>query len=140
MSSHTTAPAQQNIDSVLQEKRLFPPSPEFSKHAHIKSMAEYEKIYAQAAADPEAFWAGIARELHWFKPFTQVLDWSNPPFAKWFADGKINISFNCLDRHVQSWRKNKAALIWESEPGEVRTGDQQHTSYARRQQCADCPD
>jgi acetyl-CoA synthetase len=121
MSSHTTAPAQQNIDSVLQEKRLFPPSPEFSKHAHIKSMAEYEKIYAQAAADPEAFWAGIARELHWFKPFTQVLDWSNPPFAKWFADGKINISFNCLDRHVQSWRKNKAALIWEGEPGEIRT-------------------
>jgi acetyl-CoA synthetase len=120
MSSQTTA-VQQNIDSVLQEKRLFPPSPEFSQHAHIKSMAEYEAIYKQAEADPQAFWAGIARELHWFKPFTQVLDWSNPPFAKWFADGQINMSYNCLDRHVQTWRKNKAALIWEGEPGDIRT-------------------
>jgi acetyl-CoA synthetase len=120
MSSQTTA-VHQNIDSVLQEKRLFPPSPEFSQNAHIKSMGEYEAIYQKAEADPQAFWAGIARELHWFKPFTQVLDWSNPPFAKWFADGQINMSYNCLDRHVQTWRKNKAALIWEGEPGEIRT-------------------
>jgi acetyl-CoA synthetase len=121
MSSHPTAASQVNIDSVLQEKRLFPPSDEFCKHAYIKSMEEYEAIYKKAEADPEAFWAGIARELHWFKPFKQILDWSNPPFAKWFADGQINMSYNCLDRHVQTWRKNKAALIWEGEPGEIRT-------------------
>ena len=120
MSSQSTA-VQQNIDSTLQEKRLFAPSAEFSKAAHIKSIEEYDKIYKQAEADPEAFWGGIARELPWFKPFTQVLDWSNPPFAKWFADGQMNLSYNCLDQHVKSWRKNKAAIIWEGEPGETRT-------------------
>src|SRR5512146_2138023 len=110
----------QNIDSVLQEKRLFKPSEEFSKHAHVKSLAEYEAIYNKAEADPEAFWGDIAQELHWFKPYTKVLDW-NAPWAKWFVGGEINITYNCLDRHVQTWRKNKAALIWEGEPGEVRT-------------------
>ncbi|HET8668561.1 MAG TPA: acetate--CoA ligase, partial [Terriglobales bacterium] len=113
-------PDKQNIDSVLQEKRLFKPSEEFSKNALVKSFAEYEAIYKRAEADPEAFWGDIAKELHWFKPWTKVLDW-NAPWAKWFVGGEINISYNCLDRHVQTWRKNKAALIWEGEPGEVRT-------------------
>jgi len=110
----------QNIDSVLQETRSFPPPPEFSQRAHIKSREEYDRIRQQAEADPEAFWAGIAKELHWFKPWDKVLEW-NAPWAKWFVGGQFNLSYNCLDRHVQTWRKNKAALIWEGEPGEVRT-------------------
>lgn len=122
MSQQATTPAsqQQHIDSVLTEKRLFEPSPEFSKSAHIKSMAEYEAIYKRAETDPEGFWGDIAKELHWFKPYTKVLEW-NAPWAKWFVGGETNLSYNCLDRHVQTWRRNKAALIWEGEPGEVRT-------------------
>jgi acetyl-CoA synthetase len=116
----TTQPAAQNIDSILTEKRSFPPPPEFSKNALIPSKEEYDKICARAAADPEGFWADIARELHWFEPWNKVLEW-DCPWAKWFLGGKINLSYNCLDRHVQTWRKNKAAIIWEGEPGEVRT-------------------
>ena len=116
----TTQTANQNIDSILQETRSFPPPPEFAKDAHIRSKEDYDKLCAQAAADPEAFWADIARQLHWFKPWDKVLEW-NAPWAKWFLGGKINLSYNCLDRHVATWRKNKAAIIWESEPGEVRT-------------------
>src|SRR5579871_6066419 len=112
--------APQNIDSVLDEKRLFEPPKEFSQHAHIKSLAEYEKIWKQANEDPETFWAGIAKELHWFKPWEKVLEWK-APWAKWFVGGQINLSYNCLDRHVKTWRKNKAALVWEAEPGGVRT-------------------
>jgi acetyl-CoA synthetase len=120
MSTTNEAAAGPNIDSVLTEKRSFPPPPEFSKSAHIRSKEEYDKLCARAAADPEAFWADIARELHWFEPWTKVLEW-NAPWAKWFLGGKINLSYNCLDRHVATWRKNKAAIIWEGEPGEVRT-------------------
>ena len=79
------------------------------------------KLYDTAKADPEAFWADLAeKELHWFQKWDTVLDWQ-PPFAKWFVGGKINISYNCLDRHLTTWRKNKAALIWEGEPGDSRT-------------------
>ncbi len=112
--------SQANIDSILQESRVFPPSAEFSASAHIKSLAEYEKIYKEAAADPEKFWAGIAKELHWFKPWNKVLEWE-APWAKWFVGGEINLSYNCLDRHAQTWRKNKAAILWEGEPGDSRT-------------------
>jgi acetyl-CoA synthetase len=116
MSSVTT-----NIESVLQEQRIFPPPESFSHRAHIKSMAELERLRAEAAADPEAFWARLAEEeLHWFKTWDTVLKW-DPPHAEWFAGGKINISHNCLDRHLTTWRRNKAALIWEGEPGETRT-------------------
>jgi acetyl-CoA synthetase len=116
----TTQPAAQNIDSILTEKRSFPPPPEFSRNAHIQSKEEYDKLCARAASDPDGFWADIARELHWFEPWNKVLEW-NCPWAKWFLGGKINLSYNCLDRHVTTWRKNKAAIIWEGEPGEVRT-------------------
>ena len=119
MSTTQQAPGP-NIDSILTEKRSFPPPPEFSKNAHIHSKEEYDKLCARAAADPEGFWADIARELHWFEPWTKVLEW-DCPWAKWFLGGKINLSYNCLDRHVQTWRKNKAAIIWEGEPSEVRT-------------------
>ena len=88
-----------NIESVLQEERLFPPPESFSQHAHIKSMAELEKLRAEAAADPESFWARMAEELHWFKKWDTVLKW-DPPHAEWFGGGKINISYNCLDRHL----------------------------------------
>lgn len=109
------------IESVLHESRLFPPPDEFAQQAHIKSFAEYEEIYAQAERDPEAFWASVAENLHWFQKWDTVLEW-NEPFAKWFVGGKINASYNCIDRHLETFRKNKAAIIWEGEPaGEVRT-------------------
>src|SRR5678816_899250 len=115
MSSVTT-----NIESVLQEERIFPPPQLFSEQAHVKSMEELERLRAEAAADPESFWARMAEELHWFKKWDTVLKW-DPPHAEWFGGGKINISYNCLDRHLTTWRRNKAALIWEGEPGETRT-------------------
>jgi acetyl-CoA synthetase len=112
MSSHA-------IDSVLNEQRVFEPSDEFRAGAQIKSRAEYERLYQEAKDDPEGFWAKIARELHWFKPWNRVLEWKLP-FSKWFLGGELNISYNCLDRHVTTWRKNKAAIQWEGEPGDSR--------------------
>jgi acetyl-CoA synthetase len=111
---------QVNIDSILQENRKFEPPAEFSRNAHIKSLEEYEKIYKHAAENPEDFWAGIAKELHWFKPWTKVLEW-DAPWAKWFVGAETNISYNCLDRHVLNGKRHKAAFIWEGEPGDVRT-------------------
>ena len=96
----------QDLESTLRENRVFPPPEEFSKHAYIKSLEQYEAMYKQSIEDPEAFWAGIAKELHWFKPWDKVLEW-NLPSAKWFVGGKMNLSYNCLDRHVQSGRANK---------------------------------
>jgi acetyl-CoA synthetase len=113
--------SQPTIESILQEKRLFAPPAEFSQKAHIKSLEEYQQLYDRAKADPQKFWAELAeQELHWFQKWDTVLDWQ-PPFAKWFVGGKTNISYNCLDRHLTTWRKNKAALIWEGEPGDSRT-------------------
>lgn len=109
------------IESILQEKRSFSPSKEFAQNAHIKSLADYQQLCAQAQADPQQFWGELAAtQLHWFQQWDTVLDWQ-PPFAQWFVGGKINISYNCLDRHLTTWRKNKAALIWEGEPGDSRT-------------------
>jgi len=108
------------IDSVLNEQRVFEPSDPFRAASQIKSRAEYERLYKEAKDDPEGFWAKIAQELHWFKPWDRVLEWKLP-FAKWFLGGELNISYNCLDRHVASWRKNKAAIQWEGEPGDSRT-------------------
>jgi acetyl-CoA synthetase len=115
MSTPTT-----NIESILTENRVFEPSEEFRSQAHIQGMEEYERLYAEAKNDPEGYWAKIASELHWFKPWDKVLEW-NCPWAKWFSGGEINLSYNCLDRHVATSRRNKAAIIWESEPGEVQT-------------------
>ncbi len=112
--------ASTNITSILREDRVFKPRAEFSRLAHVKSFAEYKKLYDASIKNPERFWATIARELDWFKPWKNVLVWK-PPFAKWFVGGKINVSFNCLDRHLPTWRRNKAAIIWEGEPGESRT-------------------
>lgn len=109
------------IESILQEKRLFNPPADFSQKAYIQSLEDYQQLYDRAKADPEKFWAKLAeQELHWFQPWDTVLDWQ-PPFAKWFNGGKLNIAYNCLDRHLATWRRNKAALIWEGEPGDSRT-------------------
>ena len=113
--SHTDS----HLSSSLRENRVFPPPPEFAARAHVRSLAEYEELYARSIADPEAFWDGIARQLHWFSPWTKTLDWQEP-WAKWFVGGKINISYNCLDRHVKNGKKDKTAILWEGEPGEVR--------------------
>jgi acetyl-CoA synthetase len=107
------------VENVMQEKRLFPPPAEFSAKARIKSLAEYEALWNEAAADIEKFWGRHAAELHWFKPFDKVLEW-NEPFAKWFVGGQTNLAYNCLDIHLDTPRKNKAALIWEGEPGDRR--------------------
>ncbi|MBE9118525.1 acetate--CoA ligase [Lusitaniella coriacea LEGE 07157] len=113
--------SQPTIESILSENRVFPPPAEFAQNASIKSLEEYQQLYERAKADPAAFWAELAeKELHWFQKWDTVLDWK-PPFAQWFVGGKINISYNCLDRHLTTWRKNKAALIWEGEPGDSRT-------------------
>ena len=113
--------SQPTIESILHENRLFHPSTAFSQNAHIKSLDEYHHLYEKAKADPQTFWAELAEtELHWFQKWDTVLDWQ-PPFAKWFVNGKLNISYNCLDRHLTTWRRNKAALIWEGEPGDSRT-------------------
>ncbi|MFN7512658.1 acetate--CoA ligase [Microcystis sp.] len=109
------------IESILQENRLFPPSAEFAQNATIKSFEEYQQLYAKAKADPQAFWDQLAeKELYWFEKWSETLDWQ-PPFAKWFVNGKINICYNCIDRHLTTWRRNKAAIIWEGEPGDSRT-------------------
>jgi acetyl-CoA synthetase len=108
------------IDSVLKEQRRFDPPKECSQNAGVGSMEEYERLYREADRDPEGFWSKIANELHWFQPWKRTLVW-NPPHVKWFDGGQINLSYNCLDRHTATWRRNKAALIWEGEPGEVVT-------------------
>ncbi len=108
-----------HIDSTLTESRKFPPSAEFSAKAWVKSFDEYQALCKRADSDPDAFWAECARNLHWFKPFGKTLEW-NFPFAKWFIGGTINASYNCLDRHLDGPRRNKAALIWEGEPGDSR--------------------
>ena len=102
-----------SIDALLQEDRTFPPSEEFRNQANIADPGVYE----EALRDPEAFWAKFAEELDWFKKWDQVLDW-NPPHAKWFLGGKLNVSYNCVDRHLKGPRRNKAAIIWEGEPGD----------------------
>ncbi len=110
----------QNIESHLVEKRIFKPSKAFAKAAHVGSMAEYKRLHDESIAKPDKFWAAQAKELHWQKKWTKVLDWKCPD-AKWFVGGKINAAENCLDRHLDGPRRNKAAIIWEGEPGEKRT-------------------
>ena len=108
-----------HIDSTLTESRKFPPPAEFSARAWVKNLDEYNELRKRAEADPDAFWAECARNLHWFKPFSKTLEW-NFPNAKWFVGGTINASYNCLDRHLDGPRRNKAALIFEGEPGDSR--------------------
>ena len=119
-----------SIDSILHEQRSFPPPEEFSKQAHIKSLAEYERLYKESIDDPEEFWAASPASCTGSSPGTKCSS-GICPWAKWFVGGKINLSYNCLDRHVATWRKNKAAIIWEGEPGEVAHAHLSATACAR---------
>src|SRR5690554_6148837 len=104
------------IQGVL-EDRLFPPPKDFVARANVAN----DSLYQWAERDRLGFWAAMAeRFVTWYRPWDQVLDWSNPPFAKWFVGGKLNVSYNCVDRHQTSWRRTKAALVWEGEPGDSR--------------------
>ncbi len=118
--------------SLLVENRVFKPDAAFVKRARINSMAQYKKMHAESLKNPDKFFGREAKELTWSKPFTKVLDWKCPN-AKWFTGGKLNVSENCLDRHLNSPRKTKAALIWEGEPGEKRvyTYQQLHREVCR---------
>ncbi|MGE3801206.1 MAG: acetate--CoA ligase [Candidatus Kapaibacterium sp.] len=109
-----------SIESVLHEDRLFAPPTEFTDTARINSLRKYKQLRKLAENDPEKFWGDIASDLHWFTPWKTLLRWK-APHAKWFVGGKTNLSYNCLDRHLDSWRRTKAAIIWEGEPGDVRT-------------------
>ena len=104
------------IDALLDESRVFPPPAAWRERAQVTDPGVYER----AAHDPEAFWEGFAKELEWMQPWSAVLDWK-PPHAQWFVGGRLNVSVNCLDRHVRSAHRNKAAIIWEGEPGDRRT-------------------
>ena len=106
-----------DIESRLHEGRMFPPA---ADARHVRGMAAYDAMNARALADPDAFWGGLARELHWMKPFTKGLG-SPPPAVTWFEDGETNLCWNALDRHVEAGRGSRRALVWEGEPGEVRT-------------------
>ncbi|HSH38971.1 MAG TPA: acetyl-coenzyme A synthetase N-terminal domain-containing protein, partial [Chthoniobacterales bacterium] len=109
-----------NIESHLIEKRVFKPAREFAKRARIGSFEDYQRLYRESIKAPDKFWAREAKELTWQKPWTSVVDWK-PPFAKWFVGGKLNVSENCLDRHLTGPTRNKAAILWEGEPGDKRT-------------------
>ncbi|MDJ1372377.1 acetate--CoA ligase [Gulosibacter molinativorax] len=111
-----SAPEGDKIEKLINPIETYPPSPEFIDGTKIPA-----DIRERAAADRLAFWADQARELEWETPFTEVLDWSNPPFAKWFADGKLNVAVNCVDRHVHAGRGDKVAIHWIGEPGDTRT-------------------
>src|SRR3990167_1355907 len=104
------------FESLLHEKRVIHPTAETKSRTYIK---DYEAAYKQSIADPEAFWDQAAKELEWFSPWSKVLEW-NYPWAKWFVDATCNISYNCLDRHVKTWRKNKVAVIWVGENDQER--------------------
>ena len=123
-----------SIESVLHESRKFPPPAEFQSRAHIKSEDEYNRLWQRAKDDPAGFWGEMAQNLHWFRKADKVLD-GKMPDTKWFVGGKINVSYNCLDRHLSTWRKNKAAIIWEGEPGDTRVLRYQdlHREVCRKQ-------
>ncbi|MCC6993506.1 MAG: acetate--CoA ligase [Deltaproteobacteria bacterium] len=119
------------IDSILKENRVFAPPHEFAVASRVPSLERYQELYDLAERDPEAYWAGVALDLRWTKPWTQVLDWQ-PPSARWFDGAETNLSHNCLDRHLAT-RGNRAALIWEGEPGDARilTYQQLHRETCR---------
>jgi acetyl-CoA synthetase len=115
----TAEPGGGSITSVLVESRVFPPPPEFARQAHIQGLEQYQALWERARDDPEGFWGEMAGMLRWEKPWDRVLKW-DPPFAQWFVGGRINASVNCVDRHCEGPLKNKAAIIWEGEPGDRR--------------------
>ncbi len=129
LNGRATAP----IESLLQEQRVFAPPAEFTAAARLKSQAEYERLYRQSMDQPEQFWREMSGRLHWSEKPTAMCDWSHPPFARWFTGGKINASYNCLDRHIDNGLGDKPALLWEGEPGDrkVLTYRQLHREVCR---------
>ena len=121
---------QESIQVLSTEERTFPPPKEFSRRAHIKSIKEYEKIYKRSVEDPEGFWGEMAeKHLTWYKKWDKVWDWDfHKPYIKFFVNGKLNASYNCLDRHLTSATRNKAAIIWEGDDGSYRTFTYQQLS------------
>ncbi|MDP2916987.1 MAG: acetate--CoA ligase, partial [Dehalococcoidia bacterium] len=114
---------EETITSVMEEKRIFYPPKDLSEKAYIKSLDEYHKIYKRSVSDPQGFWTEVAEQIDWFKKWDRVLveDFANAKH-EWFVGAKINVAYNCIDRHLKTWRKNKAAIVWEGEPaGESRT-------------------
>ncbi len=109
----------ERIESVLQEKRSFSSPEAFKAKARLNDKMAYNRLYRQSLDEPDTFWGNVANELHWFEPWDKVREW-HEPFVKWFIGGKTNLAYNCLDRHLNSWRRNKAAIIWEGEPGDQR--------------------
>jgi acetyl-CoA synthetase len=109
-----------SIESISKESRVFDPPTAFSKEAKVSSRQEYEQMYRRSIEEPEAFWGEQAKQVHWFEEPRQILEW-NPPKARWFADGKTNIAYNCLDRHVTGGKADKRCIVWEGEPGDIRT-------------------
>ena len=104
----------------MSQEAIYPPSEEFVRQAHVQGMEGYRALYERAKENPEQFWGELAeKELHWFEKWTNTFEW-NPPFVKWFTGGKINLSYNCIDRHLATPRKNKVAILWEGEPGDQR--------------------
>ncbi|SPQ00256.1 Acetyl-CoA synthetase (AMP-forming) [Candidatus Sulfobium mesophilum] len=123
--------SQKNIEVLMAENRTFPPSKEFSEKAHIKSFADYEKMYQKSVQDPDGFWAEMAeKQLTWFKKWDKVLEYDfSKPEIKWFQGGKLNVSYNCLDRHINKATRNKAAIIWEADDGSYKTYTYQQMYY-----------
>jgi acetyl-CoA synthetase len=121
-----------SIESLMKESRVFAPDEEFSTHAHIRSMEQYRALYEKSIQEPEAFWAEMAQALHWFAPPQQVMA-GEAPATKWFVGGTTNLSYNCLDRHLTTLRRNKAAILWEGESGDTRvlTYQQLHREVCR---------
>ncbi|MBI5180303.1 MAG: acetate--CoA ligase [Nitrospirae bacterium] len=123
--------ADKTIDVLMEEERKFPPPKTFSKMAHIKSLKQYKDLYKKSIKNPDAFWAKMAKEfLHWNKKWTKVSEWDfTKPSVKWFINGKLNVSYNCIDRHLNSYKRNKAAIIWEGDDGSYKTYTYQQLYY-----------
>ena len=129
--------SEKNIEVLMAENRTFPPSKEFSAKAHIKSLEEYEKIYKRSVDDPEGFWAEMAeKQLTWYKKWDKVLEYDfEKPDIKWFQGGKLNASYNCLDRFLNTATRNKTALIWEADDGSHKTYTYQQLYYEVNKFC-----
>jgi len=124
--------SEQNIESTMQERRVFPPNPAFAANAWIKSRQQYDQMYRESLDHPDQFWSRIASELHWFKKWDKVLEW-NLPNAKWFVGGKTNVAFNCLDAQIAKGRGDKTAILWEAEPESApgKGGEVRRISYSQ---------
>jgi acetyl-CoA synthetase len=126
--------SEKTFDTVMQEQRRFEPPQHFKDKAHIKSIEEYNELHKRSMDDPEGFWSEMADQLHWFKKWDSVFHYTDKPFVKWFEGGKLNVCYNCLDRHLSTPRKNKAAIIWEGEPvneSQTFTYEQLHREVCR---------